>query len=88
MKALLTKFTLIRVFCFFLGLLWIWILISPVQSHSVYHWEIVIGLPVVIIFLLVVEYFIKKSVVDKSHILHIEILILVSLLVLWKYLTS
>lgn len=88
MKVLLSKLTLIQIFCFLLGLLWVWLVISPLENHSKNHWEIVIGVPVAIICLLVTEFIIKKSVTSKSLIFFFETLILLFLAGLWKYLIS
>jgi phosphotransferase system glucose/maltose/N-acetylglucosamine-specific IIC component len=80
--------TPIRVYVLFAGLLAIWVLISPVENHSVYHWEIIVGLFLSIIIFLTVEYFLKKNFTNTSTIDLIELIILLFFFLLWHFLTS
>ena len=86
MNAFFARVTLIRVFCIVLGLLWLWILISPKENHSIFHWEIVFGLAIVIILLLTTEYFLKRKVKNIGRLLFYELIILAVLLGFWGFL--
>jgi hypothetical protein len=86
MKAFFARVTLIRVFCSVLGLLSLLILILSKEHHSIFHWEIVFGLAIVIILLLTIEYFLKRKVKNTGRLLFYELIILAVLLGVWSLL--
>jgi hypothetical protein len=88
MKGFLSKITLLRLFCLFSGLFTLWLIFSPVENHSLFHWEIIFALSLITIGLLVIEHYLKKRITDKSKLSLVELLILVSLIAGWRYLVA
>jgi hypothetical protein len=74
--------------CTLIFLLDIWLLISPMENHSLYHWEIIIGFFVLIFILLFVEYFLKKSKPSNLGLFIYESFIVVGIWSLWYFIVG
>ncbi len=86
MKAFLSKLTLIRTVCLLLSILLFWVIISPKRNHSIYHWDIVIILSILIFLLLAIDHFIRKTITKNLKVFVFELVILLCLFGLWLYL--
>ena len=88
MKYFLERVTLIRIFCLLLFLIWLWILFSPKSDHSYYHVDILVGLAIVFVVLLLLEYLIKRRVKNIGKLLLFESIIIAALIGLWFFIVS
>ncbi len=85
MRQFLSKLTLLRLFSLVLGFLLLWIIISPIENHSLYHKEIIYGLFILIAIVFIIEYFLMRKIAIRHKLFTVELLILFTLFLLWYF---
>ena len=83
----LSKLTLFRAVMVCLGFMLLWLLFSPEENHSDYHWVIIFVVLVVMTLLWLLDYVFRKKTKNTLRLFFLELSVLLILIGLWCFFT-